>query len=75
VAAAKDKPVRVDHFMSEMLYITTSVGEPNYPFLSVLVKTALVLPHSNADVERSLSLNNKTVAMDKTQLSETALMA
>ena len=45
VTAAKDKPVRVDHYWREMLSITTAVGEPKYPFLSVLVKTALVLPH------------------------------
>jgi len=39
----------------------------------VLVKTALVLPHSNTDVERSLSVNNGTVTMDKIQLGETAI--
>jgi len=57
VTAAKDKPVRVDHYWHEMLYITTAVGEPKYPFLSVLVKKALGLPHSNTNVERSLSVN------------------
>jgi len=71
VTAAKDKPVRVDHYWREMLFITTAVGEPKYPFLCVLDRTALVLPHSNTDVERSLSVNNRTVTMDKTQLGET----
>jgi len=61
VTAAKYKPVRVDHYWREMLSITTVVGEPKYPFLSVLVKTALALPHSNVDVERSLSVNNRMV--------------
>jgi len=73
VTAAKDKPVRVDHYWFEVIYITTVVREPKYPFLSVLVKTALVLPHSNTGVERSLSVNNRTVTMDKTELSETAI--
>jgi len=72
VTAAKDKSVSVDHYWREMLSITT-VEEPKYPFLSVLVKTALVLPHSNTDVERCLSVNNRMVTMDKTQLSKTAI--
>jgi len=41
VTAAKDKSVRVDHYWREMLSITTAVGEPKYPFLSVLVKQHL----------------------------------
>jgi hypothetical protein len=73
VTTAKDKPVRVDHYWREMLSITTADGTLKYPFLSMLVKTALVLPRSNADVERSLSVNNRTVTMDKTQLGETAI--
>jgi len=73
VTAVKDEPVRVYHYWREMLYIITVVGEPKYAFFSVLVVTALVLPHSITDVERSHSANNRTSTMDKTQLSETAI--
>jgi len=70
VTVAKDKPVGVDYYWREILSIKTAVVEPKYPFICVLVKTAFILPHSNADVERSLSVNNRTVTMDKTQLGE-----
>jgi len=56
-----------------MFFITTVVGEPKYPFLSVLVITVHILLHSNTDVEGSLSVDNRMVTMGKTQLSETAI--
>jgi len=34
---------------------------------------ALVLPHSNANVERSLSVNNRTVTKEKSKLSEKSI--
>jgi hypothetical protein len=64
------KHSRVDHYWREILAITTADGVQKYPTLAVVVKTALIIPHSNADVERSLSINNRTVTIDRSNLGE-----
>ena len=48
---------RVDHYWSSILALKTESGDIKYPSLTKLLKTALSLPHGNADVERSLLVN------------------
>ena len=72
----EEKPVkqdRVDHYWRQLFNIKT-LGTLKYPTLTKLLKMALILPHSNADVERSLSVNNRTVTKDKVHLSEEAII-
>ena len=43
--------------------------------LPELVKSALILPHGNADVERSLSVNTTVVTEDRTHIGEATVCA
>ena len=45
-------------------------GKIKYKWLPELVKSALILPHGNADVERSLSVNTKIVTEDRPHIGE-----
>ena len=62
--------IRVDHYWNNVLSLTNASGEMKYPFLRKLVLTCLCLPHGNADVERSLSINKKLVTAERTLLAE-----
>ena len=64
---------RVDHFWREIFMLKRSDGQPKYPCLTDVVKTALVIPHGNADVERGLSVNNSFVTAGRSLLSETVI--
>lgn len=44
---------RVDYYWRGLFDIKHSSGMPKYPFLTKVVKNALVLPHGNEDVERA----------------------
>ena len=54
----EDLEVRVDHFWHKIFNKTDKSGD-NFIILPKMVKCALVLCHSNADVERSLSVNKR----------------
>ena len=43
--------------------------------LPELVKGALILPHGNADVERSLSVNTSVVTKDRPHIGEATMCA
>ena len=45
-------------------------GNIKYKCLPELVKSALILPHGNADVERSLSVNTSVVTEDRPHIGE-----
>ena len=64
---------RVDHFWRDIFVLKRSGGQPKYPCLTDLIKTALVIPHGNADVERGLSVNNSFVTGERSLLSETVI--
>ena len=48
---------RIDHYWRNIFSIKMEDGNIKNKCLSELVKSALILPHGNADVERSLSVN------------------
>jgi len=60
---------RIDHYWRQLF----NMKRGSTLKCTKLSKMALVLPHSNADVERSLSANNTTVTKEKSQLSEESL--
>jgi len=65
---------RVDHFWRQIFSLQTSAGEARYPYLTNVIKSGLVLPHGNADVERALSVNNSLVTTERSQLSEKVII-
>ena len=62
--------IRIDHYWSHVLRIKSASGELKYPHLRKVVQTGLCLPHGNADVERSLSINKKLLTPERSLLSE-----
>lgn len=62
--------IRVDHFWNYVLNKKNASGGLKYQFLRKVVLTSLCIPHGNADVERSLSVNKKLVTPERSLLSE-----
>ena len=67
------KPIRVDHFWRKVDELKDSTGERKYPSIMKVVKTALVLGHGNAEVERGFSDSGKSVTDDRVRLSEASI--
>ena len=67
------KPIRVYHFWRKVDELKDSTGEKKYPSIMKVVKTALVLGHGNAEVERVFSENAKSVTDDGIHLSEASI--
>ena len=59
--------VRVDHYWHKVLQLKTPLGKRNFDVLAKTIKCALSLSHGNADNERSLSVNKKTLTKEKIQ--------
>ena len=67
------KPVHVDHFSRKVYELKDSSSKRKFPSILKVVKTALVLGHGNAEVERGLSESGKTVTDDGVCLSEVSI--
>lgn len=65
--------VRVDHYWHKVLQLKTPLGKDKFSVLAKVVKCALSLSHGNADSERSLSLNKKTLTKERSSLSITSV--
>ena len=65
--------VRVDHYWHKVLQLKTPLGKRKFDFLAKTVKCALSLSHGNADNERSLSVNKKTLMKERSNLSTITL--
>ena len=61
---------RVDHYWADIFKEKSLQGEFKYSILQKLIKSLLSLAHGNADVERSLSANRKTVTPDRASLGD-----
>ena len=64
---------RIDHFWNKVIQVKTGSGNFQFKTLAKVVKSALCLAHGNAEVERSLSENKRTVTSDRSLLSESSL--
>ena len=72
--AQKDgSAVRVDQYWSKVLKLKRVPGNQKFSVLGKVIKCALSLSHGNADNERSLSINKKTLSKERSSLSITAL--
>ena len=63
--------VRVDYYWDIVLKLKSVVGSQRFRVLTKVIKCALSLSHGNADNERSLSVNKKTLSKERTSLSIT----
>ena len=64
---------RIDHYWREVLRMKNSAGLLKYPKLKLLVQALLSIAHGNADVERSLSYNKKTLGTDRSTMTHETL--
>ena len=65
--------VRVDHFWNKMFRRTDGSGD-RFKLIPKMVKCALALCHSNADVERSLSVNKRTLTKQNVAMKDETLI-
>lgn len=70
---ADDKSVRIDHYWRNVMSQMGPNNACKFPKLSLLIKSALVLPHGNADVERSFSVNGNVLTDSRTEMSPETL--
>ena len=64
---------RVDHCWANVFQEKSHQGKFKYSILQKLIKGLLSLAHGNADVERSISANKKTVTPDRASLSDVTI--
>jgi hypothetical protein len=69
----KDRNMRVDHFWQQ-IFEKGDACQDAFQVLPKLVKSALSLCHSNADVERSLSVNKRVLTKERTGLRTETLI-
>ena len=62
-----DKKGRVDHFWKSIFEKSEAFDNP-FVVLPKMVKCALTMCHSNADVERSLSVNKRMITMQNVSM-------
>lgn len=72
---SKKRKARVDQYWNRIFSLKTVFGDPKYPQLTRLVKTILVIPHGNADVERGFSQTGNFLTEDRTCLSAASVNA
>lgn len=60
---------RIDKYWTDVMNSKNGAGQQKYPHMSKVVMAALSLPHSNADTERSLSMNKRMLGTDRGRLS------
>ena len=65
----EDMEVRVDHFWNKIFNKTDESGD-KFIILPKMVKCALALCHSNADVERSLSVNKRMLTKQNVAMKD-----
>ena len=69
-----DPKERIEVFWKQVFELQGLAGEPKYQILPVVVKSALVLTQTNAESERSLSVNARIVTKDRSLLGEKTIV-
>ena len=62
-------PVGIDQYWNKVLQLKTPLGSQKFSVLAKTMKCTLDLSNGNADSERSLSVNKKTLSKDRSGLS------
>ena len=63
----------VDHYWRDVFKLQSSDKTLKYPLLTYVIKCALVLPHGNACVERSISVNGNVDTGTRNKLGENTI--
>ena len=58
--------VSIDHYWNKALKLKSVVGSQRFCVLTKVIKCAICLSPGNADNERSLSVNKKTLSKERT---------
>ena len=61
---------RIDTYWAKVFEIRTETGDLKYSLLSKVVKSFLAMPNGNANVERSLLDNKKTLTSGRTNMTK-----
>ena len=61
---------RIEVFWNGVFKLQLADGDSRYKLLPVVIKSALVLAQTNAELERSLSVNARIVTKDRASLGE-----
>ena len=61
---------RIEVFWNGVFKLQSADGDSRYKLLPVVIKSALVLAQTNAESERSLSVNARIVTKDRASLGE-----
>ena len=69
-----DTEERVDHFWRAVFYLKSSDESPKYMVLPEVVKAGLILAQTNAESERSLSVNARIMTKEHNFLEETTIV-
>lgn len=67
--------LRVDSYYNKIFSLKNDRGDQKYPELTRLIKSILVIPHGNADVERGFSQVSNYLTEARIQLSERSVSA
>lgn len=66
---SSDQPGRIDHYWRTVTADKLHDGQPKHLVMSKLVKSALLFPQGNADVERGFSISNNVLTTERTEMS------
>ena len=66
---------RINYYWRNTFSMKMEDGKTKYKCLPEMVKSALILPHGNTDVERSLSVNTSVVTEDRPHIGEATVCA
>ena len=69
-----DKQERIEKFWNRVFLLESPDGQARYKLLPRVIKSALVLGQTNAECERSLSINAKVVTSDRPFLSNETIV-
>ena len=65
---------RIETFWNKVFQIHSDDGDARYKVLPCVIKSALVLAQTNAESERSLSINARIVTQERASLSESTIV-
>ena len=65
---------RIEVFWNGVFKLQSADGDSRYKLLPVVIKSALVLAQTNAESERSLSVNARIVTKDRVSLGEKTIV-
>ena len=65
---------RIEVFWNGVFKLQSADGDSRYKLLPVVIKSALVLAQTNAESERSLSVNARIVTKDRASLGEKTIV-